>query len=91
MDGNKIRRGPGRRIAKERRKRSMDPAMLEKYLNLSLDSQAEVNGLIETLYRQQVQQEYNNQGSTQSQDQDQGYDQDYNNQDNPVEEMAPLE
>ena len=53
--GNKIRRGPGRRLAKEKRKRQMDQALLEKYLSLTPDHQVEVNAVIETCYRRQQQ------------------------------------
>jgi hypothetical protein len=54
-NGNKIRRGPGRRIAKERRKRYMDQAVVDKYLALTDDQKVEVNAVIETLYRQTIQ------------------------------------
>ncbi|MCB1614635.1 MAG: hypothetical protein KDI30_01350 [Pseudomonadales bacterium] len=50
MDGNKIRRGPGRRIAKERRKRGMEPEIMYKYLNLPPLLQQKINDSIEALF-----------------------------------------
>src|SRR5689334_4444416 len=46
-EGNKIRRGPGRRIAKEKRMRNMDPALLNKYSALPESMQEKVNATIE--------------------------------------------
>lgn len=50
MDGNKIRRGPGRRLAKERRKRGMDQDILHKYMALPPALQQKINDSIVALY-----------------------------------------
>jgi len=51
-DGNKIRRGPGRRIAKEKRMRNMDPALMQKYASLPENLQEKVNAMIQICYQQ---------------------------------------
>jgi len=51
-DGNKIRRGPGRRIAKEKRMRNMDPALMQKYASLPESLQEKVNATIQICYQQ---------------------------------------
>lgn len=58
---NKIRRGPGRRLAKEKRMRSMDPALLQKYSALSSALQEKVNATIEIYYQQQMAKAYKGQ------------------------------
>lgn len=55
---NKIRRGPGRRLAKEKRVRSMDPALMQKYSTLSSALQEKVNATIEIYYQQQMAKAY---------------------------------
>lgn len=60
---NKIRRGPGRRLAKEKRFRSMDPALMQKYSQLPSALQEKVNAAIEIYYQQQMAKAYKNQGS----------------------------
>jgi len=58
---NKIRRGPGRRLAKEKRIRSMDPALMQKYATLSPALQEKVNAAIEIYYQQQMAKAYKGQ------------------------------
>jgi len=61
-EGNKIRRGPGRRIAKEKRMRSMDPALMNKYSLLPESMQEKVNATIEICYQQYMAGVYKNPG-----------------------------
>jgi hypothetical protein len=58
---NKIRRGPGRRLAKEKRIRSMDPALMQKYATLPPALQEKVNATIEIYYQQQMAKAYKGQ------------------------------
>lgn len=53
-DVNKIRRGPGRRLAKEKRFRQMDSAILQKYASLPPVLQEKVNAAIEICYQQHM-------------------------------------
>jgi hypothetical protein len=73
-EGNKIRRGPGRRLAKEKdkRMRNMDPALMQKYASLPESMQEKVNAAIEICYQQHMANVYKNPGR---QD-DSHYDQD---------------
>jgi hypothetical protein len=73
-EGNKIRRGPGRRLAKEKdkRMRSMDPALMQKYASLPESMQEKVSAAIEICYQQHMANLYKNPGR---QD-DSHYDQD---------------
>ena len=57
-EGNKIRRGPGRRLAKEKRLRNMDHALLQKYNSLSPALQEKVNATIELCYQEQMSSRY---------------------------------
>jgi len=61
-DGNKIRRGPGRRIAKEKRMTNMDPALLQKYTSLPESLQEKVNATIQICYQQYMADRYKNPG-----------------------------
>jgi len=70
-DGNKIRRGPGRRIAKEKRKRYMDPAIQNKYLALPEEVQAEIHAVIEMHYQKQMQAQYKENRQSQNETEDQ--------------------
>ena len=61
QSGNKIRRGPGRRLAKEKRVRGMDPALMQKYATLSPALQEKVNATIEIYYQQHMAKVYRGQ------------------------------
>lgn len=63
---NKIRRGPGRRIAKEKRFRQMDSAVLQKYMALPPALQEKVNAAIEICYQQHMSTVYKNMRSGQA-------------------------
>lgn len=67
---NKIRRGPGRRLAKEKRIRSMDPALMQKYATLPSALQEKVNATIEIYYQQQMAKAYKGQTDEIALDQD---------------------
>lgn len=81
-EGNKIRRGPGRRLAKEKQKlrSSMDPALLQKYNSLSPALQEKINATIEICYQQHMASVYRQgeQGATSqaSYDEEDHYDMD---------------
>lgn len=70
---NKIRRGPGRRLAKEKRIRSMDPALMQKYAMLPSALQEKVNATIEIYYQQQMAKAYKGQADEAEPDQDDDY------------------
>jgi len=70
---NKIRRGPGRRLAKEKRIRSMDPALMQKYGVLSAALQEKVNAAIEIYYQQQMAKAYKGQVDESEADQNDDY------------------
>lgn len=59
---NKIRRGPGRRLVKDKekdkRKQYMDYAIQNKYFALSEDAKIEVHAVIEMHYQLQMQKQY---------------------------------
>jgi hypothetical protein len=63
-DGNKIRRGPGRRLDKEKEKRmrNMDPALMQKYSALPEALQEKVNATIQICYQQHMADIYKNPG-----------------------------
>lgn len=61
-DGNKIRRGPGRRLDKEKRIRNMDPALMQKYAALPEALQEKVNATIQICYQQHMANVYKNPG-----------------------------
>jgi hypothetical protein len=63
-DGNKIRRGPGRRLDKEKEKRMrvMDPALMQKYSALPEALQEKVNASIQICYQQHMADMYKNPG-----------------------------
>lgn len=80
-EGNKIRRGPGRRLAKEKQRvrSNMDPALLQKYNSLSPALQEKINATIEICYQQHMASVYRNaeQGVAQDAlDEDDHYDMD---------------
>ena len=60
VDGNKIRRGPGRRLDKEKRVRNMDPALMQKYAALPESLQEKVNATIQICYQQHMANMYKN-------------------------------
>lgn len=84
---NKIRRGPGRRLAKEKRIRSMDPALMQKYAALPAALQEKVNATIEIYYQQQMAKAYKGQVDEVETDQDD----DYIEEDVVYDADAPLE
>jgi hypothetical protein len=63
-DGNKIRRGPGRRLDKEKRIRNMDPALMQKYAALPEALQEKVNATIQICYQQHMANMYKNPGKS---------------------------
>jgi len=65
-DGNKIRRGPGRRLDKEKRIRNMDPALMQKYAALPESLQEKVNATIQICYQQHMANMYKNPGKPDS-------------------------
>lgn len=85
---NKIRRGPGRRLAKEKRIRSMDQALMQKYAMLPSALQEKVNASIEIYYQQQMAKAYK--GQVDEVETDQGED-DYVQEDVIYDAEEPLE
>jgi hypothetical protein len=63
-EGNKIRRGPGRRIDKEKRVRNMDPALMQKYASLPEALQEKINATIQICYQQHMNNVYKNLGKS---------------------------
>lgn len=63
-EGNKIRRGPGRRIDKEKRVRNMDPALMQKYASLPEALQEKINATIQICYQQHMSNVYKNPGKS---------------------------
>jgi len=85
---NKIRRGPGRRLAKEKRIRSMDPALMQKYAMLPSALQEKVNATIEIYYQQQMAKAYKGQADEAEPEQE---DDDYIEEDVVYDADEPLE
>lgn len=67
-EGNKIRRGPGRRLDKEKEKRmrTMDPAVMQKYAALPEALQEKVNATIQICYQQHMANVYKNPGKSET-------------------------
>jgi hypothetical protein len=72
-NANKIRRGPGRRLAKEKRIRNMDPALMQKYAALPSALQEKVNATIEIYYQQQMAKAYKGEALEAGAEQDEDY------------------
>lgn len=86
-NANKIRRGPGRRLAKEKRIRSMDPALMQKYATLSSALQEKINATIEIYYQQQMAKAYKGEAL----EAESGQDDDYVEEDVIIDTDEPLQ